>query len=298
MTIMAGPDPVSTAWRAHRPYLVDLAFRMLGDLGRAEDVVQEAFSRLLQAQIDQIEDQRGWLVVVTSRLCLDEIKSARARRELAVDAGDIDAHTPGRQVDPVDRVTLDDNLRIALAVVLERLSPAERVAFVLHDIFGLPFDTIAETVGRTSASCRQLARRARRKVEAADATQVFDDRGDANRHITDTFIKACANGDLTELLGILDPDVSGTIDTRARLVVAGAQLVARNLLRYWSRPEHTLVSQTFDAQPALLGFTDRQLTGIFLLTVAHGRIVKIHVLADPHKLDLVRSQLPDLSFGD
>jgi RNA polymerase sigma-70 factor (ECF subfamily) len=297
MTIMAGPEAVGTAWRAHRPYLVDLAFRMLGDLGRAEDVVQEAFSRLLQAQIDQIDDQRGWLVVVTSRLCLDEIKSARARHEVAVDAGDIDAHTPGRQIDPADRVTLDDNLRIALAVVLERLSPAERVAFVLHDIFGLPFDTIAETVGRTSASCRQLARRARRKIETADSTQVIDDRGHEHRHITDTFINACANGDLTELLDILDPDVAGTIDTRTGLVVTGAQLVARNLLLYWSGPRHTLVSQSVDAQPALLGFTDRQLTGIFVLTVAHGRVVKIHLLADRHKLDLVRSQLLDQSFG-
>jgi RNA polymerase sigma-70 factor (ECF subfamily) len=291
MMTMAQPDPVSTAWRTHRSYLVDLAFHMLGDLGRAEDVVQEAFSRLLRASIDEIDDQRGWLVVVTSRLCLDEIKSARARRELAVDASDIDRSAPGRQVDPADRVTLDDTLRLALSAVLERLSPAERVAFVLHDIFQLPFDTIAETVGRTSASCRQLARRARRKIEAAQSVEMFDLRADQHRDVTEAFIAACANGDLEGLLRVLDPEVSGTIDTREGLVVVGAPQVARNLVRYWSRPAHALVTHPAGSQPVLLGFTDQELTGILLLSIGDGRITEVHVLSDPRTLSSVRSWL-------
>ena len=286
MARMAIDDPFSVAWRTDRPYLVDLAFRMLGDLGRAEDTVQEAFWRLSQAGIDQIDDPRGWLIVVTSRLCLDDIKSARARRELASDSADIDRQNRSRAVDPADRVTLDDNLRLALIVVLEALSPAERVVFVLHDVFQTPFDQIAETVGRTSASCRQLARRARLKVEAGGH------RGGAeHRALTETFIAACAGGDMDGLLHILDPDVRGTIDTREHVVVAGAPQVARNLLRYWSAPDHTLVSYPIGGRPALLGFTGRELSGILLLDIDDGRVTKIHALARPEELDFVRSQL-------
>src|ERR1700746_3903404 len=146
-------EAVTRAYLEHRPYLIDLAFRMLGDIGAAEDVVQDAFSRLLRSDLGEIEDERGWLIVVTSRLCLDQIRSARSRRERAHDASDIEhvAHAPagrgGREagagqaaVDPADRVTLDDSVRLALLVMLERLSPAERVVFVLHDIFGMPFE--------------------------------------------------------------------------------------------------------------------------------------------------------------
>src|SRR5215472_1724204 len=134
-------EKITQAYLAHRPYLVDLAFRMLGDIGLAEDVVQDAFTRLMHADLGEIEDERGWLIVVTSRLCLDQIKSARSRRERAHDASEIEyvgkatAHDDGGQpADPADRVTFDDSARLALLVMLERLSPSERVAFVLHDI--------------------------------------------------------------------------------------------------------------------------------------------------------------------
>ena len=119
---------IEDAWAAHRPYLVDLAFRMLGDIGRAEDVVQEAFARLSQ-NIDTVEDQRGWLIVVTSRLCLDQIGSAQARREYATDVEVLERHAGPQGVDPADRVTLDDSIRLALLVVMERLTPPERVAY-------------------------------------------------------------------------------------------------------------------------------------------------------------------------
>ena len=154
MTEQQDEEQVIRAWHEHRPYLVDLAFRMLGDIGTAEDVVQDAFARLLRARPGEIEDDRGWLIVVTSRLCLDQIRSARSRRERPHDAGEIE-FVPGSQppvglqpaTDPADRITLDDDVQLALLVVLQRLSPAERVAFVLHDIFGVPFDYVAQTIG-------------------------------------------------------------------------------------------------------------------------------------------------------
>jgi len=157
---------IAAAYRDHRPYLIDLAFRMLGDIGAAEDTVQDAFARLLAADVGEIEDERGWLIVVTSRLCLDRIRSARARRESTHDSAEIEFVAPPAPglADPADRVTLDDGVSLALLVLLQRLSPAERVVFVLHDVFQLPFPAIADTVGRTAQACRQLATRARQKI--------------------------------------------------------------------------------------------------------------------------------------
>ncbi|SHB37196.1 alternative RNA polymerase sigma factor SIGI [Mycobacterium tuberculosis] len=148
---MSQHDPVSAAWRAHRAYLVDLAFRMVGDIGVAEDMVQEAFSRLLRAPVGDIDDERGWLIVVTSRLCLDHIKSASTRRERPQDiAAWHDGDASVSSVDPADRVTLDDEVRLALLIMLERLGPAERVVFVLHEIFGLGGVTPVAQDGRAN----------------------------------------------------------------------------------------------------------------------------------------------------
>src|SRR6202007_545616 len=163
-------DQITEAWRQHRPYLVNLGYQIIGNVGDAEDVAQEVFLRLSRADLDEIDDVRGWLTVVTSRLCLDQVRSARTRYErlsrparegLGTEA------VESRSVDPADRVTLDDEVRTALMEVLRRLNPGERVAFVLHDVFGVPFDTIAATVGRPVGTCRQLARRARAKFSTA-----------------------------------------------------------------------------------------------------------------------------------
>src|SRR5262249_7916614 len=142
----------------------NLAYQMLGDIGDAEDVAQEAFERLSRAQ--QIDDVRAWLTVVAGRLCLDRVRSAQARYESPSDAMELAAQAHA-SVDPADRVTLDDQVSGALLQVLHRLSPGERVAFVLHDVFKVPFDDIAKTVGRPVGTCRQLARRARAKVQTA-----------------------------------------------------------------------------------------------------------------------------------
>ena len=295
-------EAVIQAWNDHRPYLVDLAFRMLGDIGAAEDVVQDAFSRLLRARPGEIEDERGWLIVVTSRLCLDQIRSARSRRERPHDAGGIE-FMPDRDVvaadrkvaaDPADRVTLDDDVRLALLVMLQQLSPAERVAFVLHDIFGVPFESVAQTVGRPTATCRQLARRARQKISGGQGAR-FDVGAAEHREVTEKFIAACAGGDLDGLLEVLAPDAWGDFDAgpgdrRTFGVIRGAARVARNLLRYWG-PGATLVSHPVAGQPALLGFAGRELAGVLVLTMRGDKVQAVHVIGDPRQLRLVSAQL-------
>jgi RNA polymerase sigma-70 factor (ECF subfamily) len=298
---------ISLAYEQNRSYLVDLAFRMLGDIGAAQDTVQDAFSRLLRSELDEIEDLRGWLIVVTSRLCLDQIRSARTRRERAQDAAEIEfvSGEPAPVVgpvarpelaDPADRVTFDDTVSLALLVVLQRLSPAERCVFVLHDIFRLPFDEVARTVGRTTASCRQLARRARQKIASDQDGVRFDVAASEHRLVTETFIAACARGDLDALLSVLAPDVWGAIDfgpdaVRRHFTEAGADRVAANLLRFWGPPA-TLVSHPIGGQPALLGFYGRELTGVLVFALRGELIESITVIGDPSKLAHVAAQFP------
>jgi RNA polymerase sigma-70 factor, ECF subfamily len=284
-------DRVSDAWRTNRTYLVDLAFRMLGDVGAAEDVVQEAFFRLLQASIGEINDERGWLIVVTSRLCLDHMKSASSRRERPQDMSEHGhGDRPSPAIDPADRVTLDDEVRLALLVVLERLSPAERVVFVLHEIFQLPYDTIAATVGSRAPACRQLAHRARRKITESRIGSLGVEPAE-HRRVTRAFIEACATGDLDSLMAVLDPDVSGEIDARSGVVTRGADRVGRTILRYWGGPDIVLVPQPVCGQPAVLAFVDRRLAGLLALSIQDGRITKIHVLVRPSTLEPLRAEL-------
>ena len=305
MTDERHDEQVIQAWNEHRPYLVDLAFRMLGDIGAAEDVVQDAFSRLLRARPGEIEDERGWLIVVTSRLCLDQIRSARSRRERPHDASEIEfvaadqppvgLKAPCDPADPADRVTLDDSVRLALLVMLQRLSPAERVVFVLHDIFSVPFESIAQTVGRPAATCRQLARRARQKIEDSRGGVSFDVGVAEHRQVTEKFIAACARGDLDGLLEVLAPDAWGDFDAgpddpRAIAVVRGAVRVARRLLYFWGPPA-TLVTHPVAGQPALLGFTGRELSGVLVFTMRGDLIQAVHVIGDPRKLGFLSSQL-------
>src|ERR1700691_5811193 len=248
-------DQVTQAWRRHRPYLVNLAYQMLGDVGEAEDVAQEAFLRLSRADITAIDDVRAWLTVVAGRLCLD----------------------------PADRVTLDDEVRTALWEVLRRLSPGERVSFVLHDVFGVPFDAIAETVGRPVGTCRQLARRARTKFALA---QPKPGEVSTTEHqlVTEQFIAACANGDLQALAAVLDPTVWGVGTVLADpapppQVNHGPHDVAVNLLRYLG-PGATVVSGPV-GQPVLLAFAERRLFAVVVLTIGDHLVTKIEATADP-----------------
>ena len=275
----------TASWRAHRGYLVDLAYRMLGDVGAAEDVVQEAFTRLARAE--EIVDERGWLTVVTSRLCLDQIRSARARHEHPRDTALLEQAMPvatTRPVDPADRITLDDQVRSALSVVLARLGPDERVVFVLHDVFAVPFDAIAETVGRPVATCRQLARRARAKISqsgAGDEPVPFAE----HRVVTEKFITACTNGDLDGLVSVLHPEVWGQASFGPDSPIEpqtnhGAQRVARGLMFYYHDKGAVLVTDPGGDSLALLGFIDRRRFATIQLTVEGGLITAIDVRID------------------
>jgi RNA polymerase sigma-70 factor, ECF subfamily len=178
---------------------------------------------------------------------------------------------------------------VALLVVLERLTPAERVVFVLHDVFRMPFDEIATTVGRTPAACRQLARRARQRVMAGQEGVRFDVQSGEHRQVTDKFIAACANGDLQGLLAVLAPDAWGALDLgpeRTTPVVTGAERVARNLLHFWGPPA-TLVSHPVGGQPALLGFVGQDLAGVLVLSMDADVVQSVTVIGDSRRLSLI-----------
>jgi RNA polymerase sigma-70 factor (ECF subfamily) len=264
-------------------------------------VVQDAFARLLRAPRGEIEDSRGWLIVVTSRLCLDQIRSAQSRRERPHDASEIEFIPRGQPAvgqqpapDPADRVTLDDDVQLALLVVLQRLGPAERVVFVLHDIFGVPFDSVAQALGKPAATCRQLARRARKKIQDSPPGVTVLVGAAEHRQVTEKFIAACASGDLDGLLAVLAPDAWGDFDAgpggKPVGVIRGAPRVARRLLHYWG-PGTTLVTHPVAGHPALLGFTGRELSGVLVFTMTGGRIQAVHVIGDPRKLSAIGAQL-------
>jgi RNA polymerase sigma-70 factor (ECF subfamily) len=288
------------AWREHRRYVLDIALRMLGDLGDAEDVVQEAFSRLLRTGVDEIEDERAWLVTVVSRLCLDQLRSARRQRQELL--GTPDPHPPGQRagqpgaIDPADRVTLDESVRLALQVMLERLSPAERTAFVLHDVFQLSFDEVAEVVGRSPAASRQLASRARRHIRSDTNPARFAVESTEQRAVTERFIAASATGDLDALLAVLDPDVAGQADLGGSVgllpPVVGRDRVGPGTLRYVGPAAGvTLVSVPTGRRPSVLALRDGHVVVLLTLTVRDGLVSHIDALVDPVRLAPVTAAL-------
>ena len=226
-------DRLAAIWDEHRRYVLDVAYRMLGSITDAEDVVQETFARLLAADLDTIEDVRGWLVVVATRLCLDQLRSARAKRETYVGPWlpEPVIEPADAPIDPADRITLDDSVRMAMLVVLERLTPAERAAFVLHDVFRFSFDDVARIVGRTTEASRQLASRARKRIEEETGPARFEvDREEVGR-IADRFIEASTNGDFRALMDVLDPDVAGWTDTGGLVGAPRAAVTGRSRSR-------------------------------------------------------------------
>jgi RNA polymerase sigma-70 factor (ECF subfamily) len=290
-------ERVSEAWSSNHAHLTNLAFGILGDLGAAEDAVQEAFARLVAADVEGILDDRGWLTVVTSRICFDKVRSAPRRREFGYEETTLETMgnpllSPGAG-NPLDRITLDDEVRLALLVMLQRLSPAERVVFVLHDVFQMPFDTIAQTVGRPAPSCRQLARRARLKLE--DGGLAPSDAVDPEQQlVTQAFIDACSGGNVNDLLQLLDPEVAGDVDLgpgdpATGSINRGSGNVSVNFIHYYGGA--TLVEVPSQREPLLLAFNGRRLAGIISLEIRQSRVFKIHVLADPRKLALLDAQL-------
>ncbi|MFB9905438.1 RNA polymerase sigma factor SigJ [Allokutzneria oryzae] len=277
-----------TEFLRERPRLVGIAYGIIGDVGEAEDVVQEAWLRLGKAlAAGEIDDVTGWLVVATSRLALDVMRSARKRREDYV--GPWLPEPVVRAADePEERVTLADSVNMAMLVVLETLSPAERTAFVLHEVFGLPFAEIAEVVGRSAASVRQLASRARRHVR--ERSPRFDADPVRQREVASAFLAACEGGDITAMLRLLDPDVvltsdGGGVVRAARRPVIGADRVARFLAGIRAKlPDRELRPAVVNGAGGFLMLDDGRLVGAYAITVADGLVTAIDVVLHPTKL--------------
>ena len=284
------------AWRDHRRYVLDVAYRMLGSVSDAEDVVQEAFARLLKQDPDQIQDVRGWLVVVATRLCLDQLRSARTKRESYVGPWLPEPVIDGETDDPADRITLDDSVRMAMLVVLERLTPAERATFVLHDVFGFSFEEVAKTVGRSVEACRQLASRARKRIEDETGPARFDvDPAEVGR-LADRFISAATDGDMAALMEVLDPDVVGWTDSAGLFgaplePLAGRERVIDQLLRFVRGYGVTLSPLPVNGEPGVLVTRGGGLFAVIALETRAGRITRLHGIANPQKLRYVASVL-------
>lgn len=277
---------------AERQHLMALTFRMLGTVAEAEDAVQEAYARwykMSPAERAAVDSPRAWLTRVASRVCLDELGSARVRRERYTGPWLPEPVPPGAFADPQERAALDDSVSMALLVVLESMTPAERVVFVLHDVFAVPFGEIALTLGRSPAACRQLAVSGRRRVRASRARQVPRRQHD---QVVKAFAAAAGSGDLRTLISVLDPAVvlvsdGGGAVTAARNPVRGAGRVARFLVGVLARNPgiDVLEQDTNDG----LGFTLRDagsVAGIVTLAVADDRVTDVRIVLNPGKLSL------------
>ena len=285
-------DWLAQRFEEHRARLRAVAYRMLGSLGEADDAVQEAWLRLDRSGIGGVENLGGWLTTVVARVCLNMLRSRRSRREEPLE-GFQPARVPdpivSREsgIDPEHEALLADSVGLALLVVLEMLTPAERLAFVLHDTFAVPFEEIAPIVGRSPAAARQLASRARRRVRWAPAVPDVDLA--RQRELVDAFLAASRGGDFGALLEVLDPDVVLRADygaAGASRKVDGAAAVADQALTF-SR----LGGPDLLARPALVNgavgrvvFRDGRLFAVMGFTVAGGKIVEIDILADPERL--------------
>src|SRR6266545_936843 len=203
---MTDEDWLAQRFESHRTHLRAVAYRMLGSLTEADDAVQEAWIRLSRTDTSGVDNLRGWLTTVVGRVCLNMLRSRRARREAPLDTHVPDPIvSPEAGIDPEQEALLGDSLGLALLAVLEALTPAERVAFVLHDVFGVPFDEIARIVGKSPAAARQLASRARRRVQGV--ATVPDADLTSQRAVVDAFLAAARGGDFDALLALLDPDI-------------------------------------------------------------------------------------------
>lgn len=311
-------DAIAAKFHLLRPRLLGVAYGLLGTLDEAEDVVQDAWLRLRTAVAapggDEIHDVTAWLIVTVSRLAIDALRSARRRREEyvgpwlpepvvsesvrfgALPSGSAPTGAPRSGSpwsgspwpgDPAERVTLDESMSMAMLVVLESLSPAERTAFVLHDVFGLPFAEVGEVVGRSSAACRQLAARARAHL-AARAPR-FDVDPSEHRRVVNAFARACVGDDIQVLLSLLDPDVvfrsdGGGVVGAARRPVLGAAKVARLLLGLRRFGDFTMTPAPVNGRLGLLRLRGGRVNAVLGLESACGRITTIDMVVNPDKL--------------
>ena len=281
-------DWLAGRFEEHRTHLRAVGYRMLGSVSEADDAVQEAWVRLSRSDATEIENLGGWLTTVVARVCLNMLQARKVRREEP-----LDVHVPDPIVsldeksNPEQEALLADSVGLALLVVLDTLAPAERLAFVLHDIFGVPFDEIAPIVGRSPAAARQLASRARRRVRGQAPAPDTD--LDRQREVVDAFLAASREGDFDALIAVLDPDVvlradSGALSPPATQQVRGARAVAE-LATAFSQVARFSRLALVNGTPGLVTTTPRgEPYSVMGFTIAHGRIVQIDILADPERL--------------
>ncbi|HEV2782547.1 MAG TPA: RNA polymerase sigma factor SigJ [Actinophytocola sp.] len=292
-------DWMARRFEEHRTHLRAVAYRMLGSLAEADDAVQEAWLRLSRADTSEVDNLGGWLTTVVARVCLNMLRSRRTRGEqpLGVHVPDpIIGPAGGADADPEHEALLADSVGLALLVVLDTLAPAERLAFVLHDLFAVPFDEIADIVGRSPAAARQLASRARRRVQGAAPAP--DPDLARQREVVDAFLAASRDGDFDGLLAVLDPDVvlradSGPLAAATR-EVRGARTVAEQALTFRRiATAHRVRPALVNGAAGVVTMVDGRVYAVMGLTIRGGKIVAMDILADPDRL----AQL-DLTFLD
>ncbi|HTL45547.1 MAG TPA: sigma-70 family RNA polymerase sigma factor [Vicinamibacterales bacterium] len=286
---MLTPERLADRFEAHRPHVRAVAYRMLGSVSEAEDAVQEAWIRLSRTDASTVENLRGWLTTVVARVCLDMLRARASRREAP-----LETHVPDpivraigdRSEGPEGDAMLADSVGLALLVVLERLVPAERLAFVLHDVFGMPFENIAPLVERSVVATRQLASRARRRVQGQAPASEADLR--RQRRVVDAFLAAAQKGDFESLVTVLDPNIvlraDGGAATGLSRIVQGAPAVIAQAKAF----SHVALSMQVVLVNGHVGVVTRLPDGrvfsIIGFTIAEGRVVEMDILADPERL--------------
>ena len=269
----------------HRPHLRAVAYRMLGSLSEADDAVQDAWLRLSRTDTSEVENLGGWLTTVVARVALNMLRSRRTRREQP-----LDVYVPDPIIDATDgsnpehQTLLADSVGVALLVVLETLTPAERLAFVLHDMFAVPFEEIAAIMERSPEATRQLASRARRRVRGADP--VPDGDLTAQWEVVEAFLAAARQGDFDALVAVLDPDVVLRADggpTGLSQRLSGAETVASQAL-LWSRVDLTMRRALINGAAGIVSFLHGRPFSIAAVTVKNGKIAEIDFLADPERI--------------
>ncbi|MER6527639.1 sigma-70 family RNA polymerase sigma factor [Streptomyces sp. NPDC001508] len=287
---MSGNNSLADRFEAERPGLRAVAYRMLGSLAEAEDAVQESWLKLSRTDVSEVKNLGAWLTTVVGRVCLDMLRSRASRREDPLPEQDGQVRLPDPMVTqlgrahPEQEVLVADAVGIALMVVLETLSPAERLAFVLHDLFDVPFDDIAPVLGRTAVSTRQLASRARRRVHGAAPAADTDNARKSD--VVDAFLTASRNGDFQALLAVLDPDVVARSDGGTlvpSILRRGAADVASQAItftRYAADARLVPVNGT----PGVVSFAEGRPLSVMSFTIRDGRITGLDVLTDPDRL--------------
>ncbi len=285
---MHDQDWLAERFESNRAHLRGVAYRMLGSLPEADDAVQEAWIRLSRTDTSDVENLRAWLTTVVGRVCLNMLRSRTTRRESSLETHLPDpVVSPEEGMDPEQEALLGDSVGLAMLVVLDALNPAERVAFVLHDVFAIPFDDIAPIVGRTPTATRQLASRARRRVQGAPEPDVDLD---GQWAVVDAFLAAAREGDFERLVAVLDPDVvlrsdGGPDRPQLATLVHGARTVAEQAMSF-RRFTETATRVLVNGLPGGVAWApDGRPFAVLALTVQRGRIVAIDVLADPERLD-------------